>query len=565
MPFAYLRKMRAEEERQRLLSSRSSSSSFSSFSPSSAPVAGSPNRAIKIGLLAILIVPILLNLPWFHSALGPSGMRDLWVRPTSEASTIAASAARPECYPVSGEEDFKFCEDLHLIPGSEQETVLISCDANRAGWNTVMGPLNSPETRGGLFTYEYSTAAEQERGKAVKVELRGFASEREFHPLGFSLLGPSEGGGKGRRLFVVNHGKLRSSVEVFDLKQPEGGKGWEAHWFKSVVHPLATHTPNSIHAISHRLFVVTNDHLFARRPGPVDIHMAPFLSHVLFGSFNVEGWKSLLVESLAKVLHNRRVAAILAQIETLLGLPLGWVTLVELEEDGKARAKVIAKGIPFANGLVLTADAKTFVVAATTYPGVWMYDVVAPTPTSFYTSFPTSERFAWDSRLRLQTKLHLPFRVDNLAFASYPTTLNSTDIFSGHALLATGHPAPLKLIAMSRNPTKKTSPSWTISITPNPTSSKMGVGDEWEDKEVPLPAHHFLLSHNAQWRIRTLLQSTGETPSAGKEGEDEVNVASSASAFYRPYAGWDRGGKDGGLLMVSGLYCGLTACDNVGI
>jgi hypothetical protein len=118
---------------------------------------------------------------------------------------------------------------------------------------------------------------------------------------------------------------------------------------------------------------------------------------------------------------------------------------------------------------------------------------------------------------------------------------------------------------MSRNPTKKTSPSWTISITPNPTSSKMGVGDEWEDKEAPLPAHHFLLSHNAQWRIRTLLQSTGETPSAGKEGEDEVNVASSASAFYRPYAGWDRGGKDGGLLMVSGLYCGLTACDNVGI
>lgn len=541
MPFAYLRKMRAEEELQR--------SRFSRRNP--VGEAGSSSRAIKIGFLAILIVPVLLNLPWLHSALGPGGLPDLWVRP---ATTVAGAKAGGgvECFKVPGGAGFKFCEDLHRIPGAEKDTVLISCDANRDGWNTVMGPLAKPDARARLFTYEYPTSAffsSTGERQAVPVELVNYLAEKQFHPLGFSIFRPKESGE--RKLFVINHAKIRSTIELFDLKPSQAG--WEAHWLQTIVHPLVTHTPNSIHALSERSFVVTNDHLFARRPGPLQSHTFPLLSKLWFGSEEVQGWRKLVVDSAAKFLVNKKVAAGLAQVETLLGLGLGWVTFVELggEEEGRVDAKVLVKGVPFANGIAISPDEKMLIVSATTYPGIWMYDILPPTS-------PKEEGFGWDSRINLRTKLHLPMRVDNLAFTSQPTSPNSSDVFNGHQLLATGHPAPLELICMARNSHKKTSASWSVAITPADKEEKEG---EWEDKSAPLPAHHFVLSHNTDWRIRTLLQSKGEWVEMGK-GE-KVRVASSASSFYHPYSKGKK--EEGGLLMVSGLYGEVTACKNVGL
>ena len=555
MPFAYLRKQREAEERQRQRALRLGQN----LPRDTTHAATSPYRALKIALISILLAPVLLNIPWLHSALGPGKrLPDLWVRPTSRTE-------EPTCWNVEGGKDFRYCEDIHHIPGTEE--VLVSCDASRAGWNTVMGLLADPIPRGGLFTFSYPTSASpsESRKVAMPVKLINFPDEVEFHPLGLATIAS----GEMRKLFVVNHRRLRSSVELFDLNPTTDG-GWEATWQRSIVHPLATHTPNSIHALSEHSFVVTNDHLFARRPGPIGSHMVPLLTQLLPGSHTGVGrW---IVEYFAKIISQLGAAGILAQVETLLGLPLGWVTYVEFSDEGKegegVKAKLLARGIPFANGLVVTPDEKTLVVASTTYPGVFIYDVLPPHPHSRVSSL------GGDSTLRLNTKLHLPFRVDNLALthpSSSLKTFSSSDRFSGHQVLATGHPAPLKLISMARNPLTKVSPSWSVSITPyTPTpnfnanpGTGLGEGEKWEDHEAPLPAHHFTLSHNAGWRIRTLMQSQGAE--VDYRGE-KVGLPSSASSFYAPSeVGEGKGeGGEGGTLLVSGLYGSVMACTNVG-
>ena len=559
MPFAYLRKQREAEERQQARARR--------LGQAPAPSVGrtSPRKALKIALIAVLLAPVFVYLPWLHSALGPgSRLPDFWVRSSSDDAV-----PEPECWNVRGGEQFKFCEDIEHIPGAAKETVLISCDANRAGWNTVMGPLSNPVSRGELFTYEYATKAhnasnEDRSGKAVPVQLVDFPADETFHPLGLSVLPPSVGAGT-RKLFVVNHRMHRSSIELFDLRETTSKSSeettWAAHWLRSIVHPLATHTPNSIHALSEVSLVVTNDHLFARRPGPIDSHLVPLLRQLVSGDGDGDNGGALrwMVTKVARALSNRRLAAVLAQVETLLGLPFGWVAYVEFDAAVKAdeaagvRAKVLVRGVPFANGLALSPDRRTLVVAATTYPGVFMYDVL---PASTFSR--SKSTIDSGSRLRLNTKLHLPFRVDNLAF--FRSASNSaSDRFSGHLLLATGHPAPLKLIAMAANPSAP-SPSWSLAISPytapgDAQGGGFGSLQTWEDTAAPLPAHHFVLSHNPAWVLRTLYQSNGQEY-VSETGS--LQLPSSASTFYHAY-------DDGvaGTMLVSGMYGGVLACTNV--
>ena len=482
----------------------------------------------------MLVTPVLLNLPWLHSAFGPgSSMPDFWVRTASSGEQGRGA----ECWNVAGPSHFRYCEDIESIPGVTG-TVVISCDANRHRWNTVMGPLVDAEPRGSLFTYTYPTSSSEKRAQAVPVELVRFPSSKTFHPLGMSILPHSSG--QGALLFVVNHGRERSSVELFRLSA--GEERWIAEWQRSIVHPLATHTPNSVHALTETSFVVTNDHLIARRPGPWDSHLMPLLRQLLFGDGGKEesGLKRWIVERMAKLLSRRGIAARLAQIETILGLSLGWVSHVQFDRHGVDSQGVtvnrIAKGIPFANGIVVTPDQRTMVVAATTYPGVFMYDL------------PTTLPF---KRLGPTTKLHLPFRVDNLAWSHPPSHASSpNDRFNNLTLLATGHPAPFKLIATSHNPSLP-SPSWSVAITPHPPSY---TPTAWEDNDAPLPAHHFTLSHNLHWSIRTLLQTTGQQVTV--QGE-KAKMPSSASSFYHPHK------ATSGTLLVSGLYGPVLACTNV--
>ncbi|SPO23125.1 uncharacterized protein UTRI_01803 [Ustilago trichophora] len=574
MPFAYLRKQRESEARQ----SRRSGQPLPALSSSDSAL-----RAIKIGLIAILVVPVLFNVPWLHSALGPGGLPDLWVRSVGVGD---GGDVEPDCVNLIGDgagAGFRFCEDIHRIPGVERDTVIISCDANRAGWNTVMGPLGNAKPRGQLWTFEYPTNAtsQLEDRFPVPVKLIDFPEEQTFHPLGLSIF--HQEGVVGGQLFVVNHREHRSSVELFHLYPAarEQGTGWVAQWQRSIVHPIATHTPNSIHALSESSFLVTNDHVFARRPGPLTEHMIPMLSQRFFnqptsmlqggegrgGGGDGGGVKGWVVSKLARILSNRKAAAMLTQIETLLGLSLGWVTMVQfnpdqsVETDG-VEAKIVASNIPFANGIAVSPDNKTLIVAATTYPGVFIYDIVRSKLGTSKGGGPTN----W-LELKLFTKLHLPFRVDNLAFTSHPLPRqHKHDRFSNHALLATGHPAPLQLISMARNPLNQTSSSWTIAITPytcsltneniSPFETGFQQAQPWEDQDAPLPAHHFVLSHDGAWSIRTLMQSNGAEVQ-DKRKNRTIKLASSASSFYHAY-------DDGGTLMVSGLYDGVLLCTNVG-
>ncbi|CBQ71845.1 conserved hypothetical protein [Sporisorium reilianum SRZ2] len=514
MPFAYLRKQRLEQER---LQQR--------HGAQHQPHDGS-RRAIKVGLLAMLVAPLLFQLPWVHSAFGPgTRLPALWVRSAAPSSTGANGA---ECWNVRGGDEFRFCEDIEAIPGTAE--VLISCDANRAHWNTAMGPLADAGPRGGLFSYAYPTSRGGERAEAQPVPLVDFPAQSTFHPLGMSIL-PRSDGGEGGVLFVVNHRRERSSVELFHLSPRDRG-GWEAHWQRSIVHHLATHTPNSIHALTPTSFIVTNDHLFARRPGPRDTHLVPLLQHVLFGGAVAGGWREWIVVRVAMLLSRRGVAARLAQVETLLALPLGWASYVEFDatqqEDAGVSASRIATAIPFANGIALTHT--TMFVAATTYPGLFIY-ALPPSPTPL----------AW--QLRPTTKVHLPMRVDNLAWSHSAHSSHRT-------LLATGHPAPLALMRMARAPRTRTSASWSVAVSAHAHGTSARA---WEDAEAPLPAHHFTLSHSADWDIRTLLQSTGEEVVVSGE---TVSISSSASSFL--YADGEQG-----TLIVSGLYGPVLTCTGV--
>lgn len=254
-----------------------------------------------------------------------------------------------------------------------------------------------------------------------------------------------------------------------------------------------------------------------------------------------------MVVQAASLLSRRGVAARLAQLETVLGLPLGWVSHVQFDpsksDEKGVEATRIAAGIPFANGLAITPDERTMIVAATTYPGLFIYDL----PTS-------SPPHTWPTQ-RPKTKLHLPFRVDNLAWSHHPS---SSPQFNNLTLLATGHPSPFRLISMSQNPSSHTSPAWSLAIKPSAPPLPL-TSQKWPDSDAPLPAHHFTLSHNAHYSIRTLLQSTGHEAIIGTKAE-RVRIPSSITSFYHPYT---IQGSDKGTLLVSALYGPLLACTNV--
>jgi len=74
--------------------------------------------------------------------------------------------------------------------------------------------------------------------------------KKEFHPHGFSLHIDHAGR---RRLFVVNHQRTGSSVEIFDLE------GDRLRHVRSVTGELM-HSPNDVVAVDSDRFYVTNDH-----------------------------------------------------------------------------------------------------------------------------------------------------------------------------------------------------------------------------------------------------------------------------------------------------------------
>ncbi|PWZ00630.1 hypothetical protein BCV70DRAFT_98661 [Testicularia cyperi] len=541
------------------------------------PTRPSFRAMLRTLFFALVVGRIAMFVPWLIKSLPlGSSMPDLWVRPMNATpGNFAEAGLQPRCGMVEADAPgFRFCEDLEHIPGTS--SVLVTCDAERHLWNTVMGPLSDPEPRGTLWTYDYeldTTGHVGARKKAVPIELVGFPASSDLHPLGTGLLHvPSNGLRAERwRLAMVNHRRRSSSIEIFDLSRSASGGKFIANHVRTVTHPLATHTPNSIHMLSENEMLVSQDHMFARRPAS-HAHMQRVWEWILsdFSWLPSSVPTGYVASALAHITSFGPVAAVMAEVETVLGLPLSWVSYLafqdktlggaegEVEVSG-VNAHVVASGIPFPNGVLVSPDEKTLVIASTMMPGVYVYGIDAGSGAQ-----PLSSRLKPEN-IHMKSRFHLPFMSDNLAFSHSDDGEDGAaagragDVFGGLALLASGHPSPLETIGMAKSPFTKTAPSWTVAITASDGSADAKVVDP-----APLPVHKRTLSSNPAFQITTLLQTKGKTLESSDAPAyilpgDHVEMPTSTSTFAVT------GGRNKGTLLVSGLYAGVLDCRNVGI
>jgi hypothetical protein len=272
--------------------------------------------------------------------------------------------------------ELKYCEDAalwDLLDHSKklkERRVIITCDPGRKAWNTVMGPLANPYPHGGLWTYIPGKKSADLR----RLTLTNYPKGHDFHPLGLDIY-PSYGG-NASNLFVVNHARERTVIEQFTLSPSEPT---QATWVRTIVSNYFV-SPNSIALTSPTSFYVSNDHLLTRR-------LPTFLGHVL------------------------------PITETMLGLPLGWLSHISLEHPSsnshdvpKIRHTFAALGISFANGVALSPDGKQVALASSSLGEIY-----------FYSRSP-------NNTLKHTHTVPMPFSPDNIRFDGEG------------ALLVAGHP-----------------------------------------------------------------------------------------------------------------------------
>ncbi|PSN63221.1 calcium-dependent phosphotriesterase [Corynespora cassiicola Philippines] len=210
----------------------------------------------------------------------------------------------------------KNCEDVLLV--ESQGKALLSCDAGRDRWNTVMGVFRRDlgHQSGHLWIYDYVSP----EGSLTPLTLENYPGT-ELHPLGIEV-DPST-----NTLWVVNHAAPSPTLELFSLNLPLSSA---AH-IKTLSHPLL-HAPNSIHAAGNGRLYVTNDHFFRAARYPL-----------------------------------------LSKVETWSGLPGGTVVYVDASDLENVSVRQVAR-VPFANG-VAAVNASTLVVASSSRPGIYFFGV----------------------------------------------------------------------------------------------------------------------------------------------------------------------------------------------
>ena len=371
--------------------------------------------------------------------------------------------------------DMKFCEDATFwerLDGNGDvldKVLLLSCDPSRKSWNTVMGPLQDPSSRGSLWLYDIRDAAARPR----RIALEGYPDGHDFHPLGLDIYpssqhqpddeGSGSGSGSGQRhsnLFVVNHARYNSTIEQFALSWQTPDR---ATWVRTISGPAADLVaPNALALTSPTSFYLTHDHRFTRRlPG-------------LLG-------KTLPIT------------------ESILALPLAWATHVNLalddDDEMTTTTTVVASHIPFANGVAISPDGKRVAIASTTLCEIRFY-----------------ERDVATQALELAASVPTPFAPDNVVFDEQG------------ALVVAGHPHFQALVAVAANHTDAYAPSWVVSITPSTITSSSATGAEqgqddagvW-DVGVPVPASR-KVPRVPGYELRTLYQSDGSEFSSSSTG-----------------------------------------------
>ncbi|KAI6008672.1 hypothetical protein EDC04DRAFT_2871441 [Pisolithus marmoratus] len=333
-----------------------------------------------------------------------------------------------------------YCEDITFWDHLDEQNhlarrfVLLGCDPNRKAWNTVMGPLHDPEPF--AYLWLYST----ESGSLQPITLNNYPMGHDFHPLGMEVY-PSKDGAPSN-LFIVNHARANTTIEQFvlDPTQPT-----TATYVRTVSSPYFI-SPNSVALTSSTSFYVSNDHLMTRRlPGPL--------------------------------------GKILPVVESLAALPLSWLAHVAISPDGVLQHKIVAFGVPFANGVAVSHDGSQVALSSTTLGEVYFYD-----------------RNLSTNDLKLSHSVPVPFLPDNIMYAD------------DGALIVTGHPHFPSVAAVAANKTGAKAGSWSVSLRPisdtTHTKSEKDFVNRAYDLRAPLSASAIapaVLTHE----VETLFQSDG--------------------------------------------------------
>ncbi|KAF2275020.1 uncharacterized protein EI97DRAFT_494930 [Westerdykella ornata] len=213
------------------------------------------------------------------------------------------------------------CEDVVLA--EKGGIAILSCDAGRDNWNTVMGTFKSSPTlpNGAIHLLTYSTDPPSLR----PLTLLDFPNAQDFHPLGLSWDPISS------TLYVVNHAHNASVLEIFSPVDLAAGTATHSRTLK---HPLL-HAPNAILDLGAGRLIVSNDH--------------------------------------SKWLMARR-SKLLAQMETWSGIPGGSVVYIDTKDPrAEEKGKVLA-WVPFANG-VERLNKTTVVVGSSSMSGLYFYNI----------------------------------------------------------------------------------------------------------------------------------------------------------------------------------------------
>ncbi|KAJ6619709.1 hypothetical protein B0H10DRAFT_2163794 [Mycena sp. CBHHK59/15] len=194
----------------------------------------------------------------------------------------------------------------------------------------------------------------------------------DFHPLGMEA-SPSVGGNNSN-LFVVNHARSKAFIEQFTISPSSPSVATHVRTLSS---PYFI-SPNSIALTSPNSFYVTNDHFMTRR----------------------------LPSYLGKILP---------VVETIFGLPLGWVSHVSVDADPASSTPILehkfsALYLPFANGVSISPSGSEVAVASTSLSQVHIYS-----------------RDAVSNALKHIHTIPVPFSPDNLMFDE-----TSAVIVAGH-------------------------------------------------------------------------------------------------------------------------------------
>ncbi|ODH14316.1 hypothetical protein ACO22_06602 [Paracoccidioides brasiliensis] len=288
-----------------------------------------------------------------------------------------------------------------ILIDHDRAIAIISFDPGRTEWNTVMGVFKNPDPKGSLVIFDYAST-----GKTKELELIDFPEEADFHPLGVNIFRSSPDAST--RLFVINHRRTGSTVEVFDVNYDLH----QAKYIRTISDNDKTIvSPNSIAPVSYTQFYVTNDHRYIARTSPI-----------------------------------------LSKIETFFSRPWTWVTFVDFSFPDDFKCTIVADNIAFSNGILVTPTGKEVVVASSSSDALYIYK-----------RDPKTNLLSKD-----RESIPVNFHPDNINFddsldISDPTVFDAEGRFL-RGLVVAGHPSLIKIFKMSRNPGSANAPSWVAEI-----------------------------------------------------------------------------------------------------